>query len=119
MDNWEKGRTGERIAAAYLQDKGYEILEYNFRAGRQAEIDMIARQGEYLCFIEVKCRFGTTSGKGREAISPLKRNKIRLAAREYLYSRGYTPGCLRFDVIEVQVHKSQAFAEVRHFENAF
>lgn len=97
-------RTGSRWeerAAAFLTRAGYEILERNFSC-RQGEIDLIARDGAYLVFVEVKYRRNLGSGSPLEAVNPAKQEKIRRTALYYLYRRGYgedTP--CRFDVVAV------------------
>ena len=63
----EKGAYWEQKAGAYLESIGYEILEYNFRC-RMGEIDIIARDGDYLVFCEVKYRAGTGKGYPAEAV---------------------------------------------------
>ena len=97
-------RTGsqwEGRAAVFLEQAGYQILERNFSC-RQGEIDLIAREGAYLVFIEVKYRRNLGSGSPLEAVNPAKQEKIRRTALYYLYCRGYdeeTP--CRFDVVAV------------------
>ncbi len=97
----EIGAVYEKQAVAFLQEKGYEIVETNFRC-RQGEIDIIAREGEYLVFIEVKYRKDTRAGNGLEAVDYRKQQKIIQTARYYLYSRqfGEEVPC-RFDVIGI------------------
>ena len=81
-----KRKTGEeyeRRAGAYLAENGYEILEYNFRC-RTSEIDIIARDGEYIVFCEVKYRSGTGSGRPEEAVDFRKQKAISKCAHRYL-----------------------------------
>ncbi len=95
----QTGRQWEEKAAGFLMQTGYEILEHNFSC-RQGEIDLIAREGGYLVFVEVKYRRNLGSGSPQEAVDPAKQEKIRQTARYYLYRRGYredTP--CRFDVV--------------------
>ena len=91
----------EEMAAAFLEEKGYQILERNYRE-RSGEIDLIARDGRYLVFVEVKYRRDTGSGYPEEAVNARKQARIRHAAAYYLYSRRYpsdTP--CRFDVVSI------------------
>lgn len=100
-NNRQTGRRYESVAADYLVEQGYRILERNFYS-RQGEIDLVARDGRYLVFVEVKYRSGTANGSPAEAVGPLKQRRIRGTARYYLYSRGLpedTP--CRFDVVAV------------------
>jgi len=82
-DRKEAGRLGERIAAAFLEDKGYLILHRNYRV-RQGEIDIIARKGRLLSFIEVKARRSTGFGLPEEAVDTGKIKRIRDAAAVFL-----------------------------------
>lgn len=103
----------EALAADYLCRQGYEILERNYR-DRQGEIDIVARDGRYLVFVEVKYRRNLKNGYPEEAVHGAKRHKIRHTASYYLYSHGYggeTP--CRFDVVSI------AGEEISLFRDAF
>lgn len=97
----EIGAAYEKQAVDFLQKKGYEILETNFRC-RQGEIDIIAKEKEYLVFVEVKYRKDTRAGSGFEAVDYRKQQKIIQTARYYLYCHqlGEEIPC-RFDVIGI------------------
>jgi len=95
------GDAGEKLAVSYLEQDGYRVLVRNFRC-RQGEIDIIAQDGKYLCFIEVKRRKGTSSGHPLEAISPNKIRHICKAALYYLQSAQLPEStAVRFDVISI------------------
>lgn len=95
------GNDGEGLAVSYLEQEGYQILARNFRC-RQGEIDIIAHNGSYLCFIEVKRRKNTTSGHPLEAISPNKIRRICKTALYYLQSSHLPEStAMRFDVISI------------------
>lgn len=105
MESREIGRRYEVYAASYLEKKGYRILERNFRC-RQGEIDLIAQDGRYLVFVEVKYRRNKKYGEPAEAVDGKKQQKIRRTARYYLYHKGYseqTP--CRFDVVGISSEK--------------
>ena len=107
------GTEYEQKAVALLLEKGYKILEMNYR-NRMGEIDIIAKQGEYLCFVEVKFRTDNTFGSPLEAVDAKKQKQIRKVAKYYLMSHGkneWTP--CRFDVIAYEGK------EITHLENAF
>ncbi|MDR2025677.1 MAG: YraN family protein [Hungatella sp.] len=97
----EVGRQFEDAAAAYLERKGYVILERNY-GDRKGEIDIIAKEGKELVFIEVKYRRNLEKGDPGEAVHFLKQRKIRDAARRYLYRHhlGEDIPC-RFDVVAI------------------
>ena len=95
------GDDGENLAVLYLESEGYRILHKNFRC-RQGEIDIIAIEDNYLCFIEVKRRSGTISGHPLEAISPTKIRHICKTAIYYLQSSHMPDStAVRFDVISI------------------
>lgn len=96
------GREKEELAERYLKGLGYEILEKNFYS-YAGEIDIIARDKEYLVFVEVKYRRSLSQGYAAEAVNVRKQQKIYHAARYYLYKNGFsdrTP--CRFDVVAIQ-----------------
>lgn len=96
-----------------MADQGYVILEKNYRC-RTGEIDLIAKEGGYLVFIEVKFRSSAKSGDPAEAVDVKKIRRITGAARYYLLTHGYgeaTP--CRFDVVAILC------GEVRLIKDAF
>lgn len=101
MNKRQIGRIGEDKAAAYLTERGYQILEQNYRC-RLGEIDLIAKDGRFLVFIEVKYRTSQRYGDPAEAVDSKKQFKIYQTARYYLYQQGYSQDqpC-RFDVAAV------------------
>ena len=97
----QTGTEYERKAGAYLEEKGYEILEYNFRC-RTGEIDIIARDGDYLVFCEVKYRSDAKSGHPAEAVDQRKQRTISKCALFYLTRRGLSDAACRFDVVSFE-----------------
>jgi putative endonuclease len=94
------GKTGEEIAAAYLSRLGYEIVERNFRCPR-GEIDIVARDGGTLVFIEVRSRRTDNYGSSLESVGYSKQKKLSLVAAYYLNSHGLYDIEARFDVVAV------------------
>ena len=96
-----RGARHEELAAAFLEKQGYVILEKNFFC-RTGEIDIIAREGDTLVFVEGKYRKDLAAGDPAEAVNERKQEKIRKAAAFYLYARGLSPEqpC-RFDVVAI------------------
>lgn len=99
------GADYEKKAANYLRTVGYRIIEQNYRCP-QGEIDLIARDGSYLVFIEVKYRKNLSAGYGEEAVGYRKQMRIRKTAIWYLNTRGIglEQPC-RFDVISFAAEK--------------
>ena len=107
------GTAYEKLAAAYLEQHGMKILEYNYRR-RSGEIDLIARDGRYLVFVEVKFRADDRQGTPLEAVDARKQRTIIRTAQHYLLHHGYgmeTP--CRFDVVGI------CKDVITHIENAF
>lgn len=110
------GSWGEERAAEYLLTKGYEIVARNVR-GEYGEIDLLARQGKVLVFVEVKARSSAKFGNPEEAITPLKQQHLLDCAEDYLQAHPELDSDWRIDVISVRrVEKGQP--EIVHFENA-
>ena len=119
-DRAELGALGERLAAKYLEKKGYRILERNFRC-RMGEIDLIALRGSDLVFTEVKLRKDTTHGEAREFVTVSKQRKLLLTAEYYLSARPWAQDLqARFDVIEVYAPQgTEENCTICQLENAF
>ncbi|MBO5302833.1 MAG: YraN family protein [Lachnospiraceae bacterium] len=107
------GTDYEKLAEEYLEAKNYQILEKNFHS-RFGEIDIIARDGEYLVFVEVKYRKSADCGNPLEAVDVKKQRRICRTALYYLHKEGYGEDtACRFDVVAFEGE------ERLHVENAF
>jgi putative endonuclease len=95
----DRGQAAEALAAAYLTGQGLDIVDRNFRC-RFGEIDLIAREGEALVFVEVRMRRRGDFGGAAESITAAKRERLRKAAGVYLSGRRRMPPC-RFDAVLV------------------
>ncbi len=95
------GHSGEDLAAVYLKRAGYRILERNHRT-RLGEIDIIARDGDTLVFVEVKVRRSPSFGSAKAAVTAAKRRRLSMVALQYLKSPAGRPfSGARFDVVAV------------------
>jgi putative endonuclease len=112
-----RGRRGEEIAARYLSEKGFRILQRGYRA-RCGEIDLIALDGAELVFVEVKCRSSLQCGDPLEAVTPTKRGRILRAAALYLQATGGWERPCRFDIVAVRLGPGGS-QEVEHVRAAF
>ncbi len=92
------GKEAEEIAAIYLESKGYTILERRYRV-RLGEIDLIAKDGSVLAFVEVRYRKDASFGRPEETVDRKKQEKIIRAAMFYLSENGLTDAPVRFDVV--------------------
>lgn len=113
----ELGRRGEALAAALLQREGWTILDRNYRLGHK-EIDLVARHGRIVAFIEVKARTGLNYGHPLEAITRAKREEIRRVAGAWITRHGRRSDLYRFDAIAV-VYDGGAAPRVEHVEDAW
>lgn len=119
MPSLSKGAAGEVLAARFLRDNGYELLAANYRC-RLGEIDIIASDGAYIIFVEVKTRQPDARYLPREAVTADKQQRIRATAMLYLQHHP-SELMLRFDVIEITATAEQPLVaqEIRHLKNAF
>ena len=117
----ELGNAGEEFVANYLQSKNYEILARNFRFGRTAEVDIIAKVNDIIVFVEVKTRNNKKYGTPAESVTLKKQQKIITAAIKFLQDNDLFDRACRFDVIEVFADNNQNLYKWRcnHIENAF
>jgi putative endonuclease len=97
-----KGARGERAGEGYLRQRGYEILERNVRSPF-GEIDLVARDGKTLVFIEVKSRRSRTFGFPEEAVDQRKQDRLVRLATWYLMRRHQEEQLVRFDVLAVEM----------------
>jgi putative endonuclease len=109
----QRGRHAENVAAAFLQQQGLELVARNYRC-RFGEIDLIARDGKTLVFVEVRMRSSNSFGGAAASITAAKRGKLTRAARHYLAGTARMPAC-RFDALLV----SGADHSVEWIKNAF
>lgn len=114
------GRWGEREAAAYLQQHHCRIIGRRLRVGRKDEIDLLARDGETLVFVEVKTRADESFGRPASAVNNRKRHRLSRAAVRYVSKLRKKPDYIRFDVVEVVGHPDRDEPPAIHrIENAF
>ena len=109
------GNKGEMLASRYLIDKGYVILHRNWRSGHK-EIDVIARDGETLVFVEVKSRRDEFYGNAYEAVTAQKIRRLISAAESYII-RNRIDMCYRFDIVTV-VGTGEPY-KIEHIQDAF
>ena len=116
MNTKSVGDNGEKRAADYLKDKGYEILEKNWKS-KEGEIDIIALNGETLVFVEVKTLPHASADMLQSLLGKEKRTRIVKTAKHFLIKhRQYSNSYIRFDVIVLDM---QDLPPVYHIENAF
>lgn len=113
----EIGNEGEEMAAAYLESKGWLILDRNYFF-EKAEVDIVAFDRTQIIFVEVKKRSNTYFGRPEDYVTPRKEKLIKKAAEAWVYERKMETALVRFDVVSI-VQKGNEAPEITHFEDAF
>jgi putative endonuclease len=108
----ERGHEYERLAARFYIDKGFEVLERNWRAGRK-EIDLIVRKRKLVVFVEVKSSASKRFGHPAERVDRRKRENLAYCARQYIIAKDLRGVDLRFDVVTF------VDGRIEHFPDAF
>ncbi len=111
----ELGKKGEELAAQYLIEKGYEILERNWR-NTHKEIDIIAKDGESLVIVEVKTRQSDEHGEPDLAVTRQKQTRLIYAANAYIF-RNKLDISTRFDIVSIVFNNGNPIID--HIEDAF
>jgi putative endonuclease len=112
-DKIKTGNKGETLAAEFLQKKGFEIVERNYRY-RHAEIDLIVARDNWVLFVEVKTRSSSKYGEPEDFVDYRKTNKIFEAAEEWIFTTDWK-GHIRFDIVSVKLGDEPV---IEHFEDA-
>lgn len=116
MTKSEKGRLGEIIASEFLEQKGYTILERNYRFGK-SEIDIIASKQPFLSFLEVKLRKSYNFGYPENHLKSTQIRAIKRAAEHYLTQLDQLPAAIRFDIIAIKFDRT--LHEIQHLKDVF
>ncbi len=116
-DTRARGREAEDLAAAFLESRGFTILARN-HATRQGEVDLVAQEGDVLCFVEVRSRTSDAQGGPEETVSGAKARRVVAAATDWAARNGGLDRDIRFDVVAVTLLDG-APPSVEHFRGAF
>ena len=114
-EHYELGKKGEQLAVNYLINKGYKIVERNWRF-QKAEIDIIATKDKILICVEVKTRSTNDFGSPQDFVTPKKIKLMVSAMNEYILNKDLDIE-LRFDIIAITKDKSSF--DIQHFKDAF
>ena len=117
MNRRDTGILGEKIAGDFLKKRGYQILETNYRCP-YGEIDIVARYGDYLVFIEVRTRKSLRFGSPEESITHAKRQKLIATAWHYQQDIADTPLLWRIDTVAVELNQKNEILRIELTENA-
>jgi putative endonuclease len=110
------GEEGERIAEAWLVQRGWRILDRRFRSGHR-DLDLVAERSGVVAFVEVKARRGKSFGHPVEAVNWRKQRELTRSAAVWIARFGGSKQLFRFDVVGVLMDESGT--RIRHVENAF
>lgn len=113
---WQFGKSGESLAAVFLRNQGYRIIERNYRTAL-GEIDIVARDGDTLVFVEVKARRSRRYGPAKGALTAAKRRVISKVAQLYLKTTRQSSVRARFDVVAIDA--AARGPEIELIKNAF
>ncbi|MDO8531051.1 MAG: YraN family protein [Dehalococcoidia bacterium] len=111
------GDWGERFARTYLEQRGYRILETNYRCP-YGEIDLVAGKGDCLVFVEVRTRRGRAFGTPEESVTPRKIEHLKSTAEHYLQSHADHAPSWRIDVVALELGEGRRLERINHLENA-
>ncbi len=111
------GNKAEDLACEYLLNKGWEILDRNYYAGH-SEVDIIAKDGSFIVFLEVKMRSSTKFGSPLEQVTEAKVAHVFKAAEAWVAENEMHDSPLRFDIIAI-LQKQQHPPRIDHFEDAY
>jgi putative endonuclease len=112
------GKIGEQIAADYLADNGYQVMDRNFTVP-YGEIDLVAFEAEIVVFVEVKTRTSTTFGLPEDSVTAAKLERMHNAAILWLQAHPDIPDDWRIDVIAIQIDHQHNVLDLQHFINAY
>jgi len=112
------GTKGEEAAARFLTRSGYAILDKNIRT-RAGEIDLVAKEGNTLVFVEVKTRRDAEGDPPQAAVNARKQNRLGKLAQGYLKLKRIRQTPCRFDVVSVIFNDEGSVKAIRHIPNAF
>ncbi|MDY6873972.1 MAG: YraN family protein [Chloroflexota bacterium] len=110
------GNLGENIAATHLEKKGYQILDRNY-SSRYGELDLVAKKGSYLVFVEVKTRTSNAFGMPEASVTADKFERICNTGLFWLQDHPEEPDDWRVDVIAIQLDQNHHIRDIHHFEN--
>ena len=117
MTRRETGIYGEKLARDFLIDKGYCVLETNYRCSH-GEIDIIAGDKDCLVFVEVRTKKSSIFGTPEESITPKKMEKLRATASHYLQCHESPLPEWRIDVVGIELDKKGRLSRIEHIEHA-
>jgi putative endonuclease len=112
------GDSGERVAALFLEQRGYKILARNFRS-RLGEMDLIAEDADGLAFVEVRARRGSAAGAPEESLTPRKRGRLIAVAQAFLQEHPESgERAWRIDLVAIELNRAGRIARIEVIKSA-
>jgi putative endonuclease len=115
-DRKSLGRRGEDLAARHLANRGYQIVEHNWRCAA-GELDLVVRDDACLAFVEVRTRRGQAMGSPEESITPSKQARLIALGEAYVQEHDWA-GPWRIDVVAIEMDARGRLLRLEHYENA-
>ncbi len=118
MSHYRKdiGELGEQIGLTYLQDHGFLVIDKNFTT-HWGELDLIARKGKTIYFVEVKTKIGDSKGKPYESVTYRKRQNLKRSINLYLLKNDFKTYKLSLSVLSIELHSDKTVKEIIFFES--
>jgi len=117
MKRKDTGILGEKLAKDFLEKKGYHVIETNYRCP-EGEIDIIAKHGDFLVFIEVRTKTSREFGTPEESITLAKKERMKATAAYYQQTHHNLPPLWRIDVVAVELNQKRELPRIELIENA-
>ena len=117
MKRRDTGILGEKLARDFLKKRGYRIWETNYRSPH-GEIDIVAKHGDYLVFIEVRTKRSLEFGSPEESITPTKLERLRATAAHYQQTHDNLPSLWRIDMVAIELNQKGKTSRIDLIENA-
>ena len=111
------GQLGEKLAQDFLKERGYQIVETNYRSP-DGEVDIIVSKDDVLVFVEVRTKSSRMFGTPEESVTPRKRKKLVLVAQDYIQTHDLPESAWRIDFVAVEVNSNGNPLRIEQIENA-
>ena len=116
-DRVRLGRLGEELAGRFLREQGYQILTTNYRCP-QGEVDIVARDGEEVVFVEVRTRRSQGFGTPQESLTRPKMRRLVATCQDYLQGYGGADTNWRIDLVSVRLDQGNRLKDIDHLRHA-
>jgi putative endonuclease len=117
MRRQDTGTLGEKMAAGFLKERGFRILQTNYRCP-EGEVDIVARDKDCLVFVEVRTKRGSEFGSPEESITATKMDRLRRVAEHYRQTHSDVPNSWRIDVVAIEMGRRNRPLRIELIENA-